>query len=156
MKGVDELQRTFSPLFRAIHQFGKAFRALSQEFPVKSGELAILVCLGFHHKDGGMNPSQISEITGHSRSSVAQMLNTMEEAGYIERTISQEDRRKMLLGLTHEGLELLAKIQHRLDEAVRVLEERMGEKDSEQLIVLLNKAAGVFFEISDKTDRQVH
>lgn len=51
-----------------------------------------------------MSPTELSEIVLRSTGGMTQILGRLENAGLVERSPDPSDRRKVVVGLTHEGL----------------------------------------------------
>jgi DNA-binding MarR family transcriptional regulator len=51
-----------------------------------------------------MSPTELSEIVLRSTGGMTQILGRLEKAGLVERSADPSDRRKVVVGLTHEGL----------------------------------------------------
>jgi len=63
-------------------------------------EAMLLCCL---HQGDAKSAGTLCEFIGLSSSRVSKVINSVEKMGYIQRTISSEDKRQMLFSLTAEG-----------------------------------------------------
>ena len=84
----------------------------------------------------------ISYISDHleiSRSAVSQMINHLEEKGYIERISTKNDRRLVYVRLTKGGEGFIAERYQKFLQSMTKIFNRMGEKDTEELLRLLEK-----------------
>lgn len=93
------------------------------------------------HNDNAeyINCSQISNRLHISKPAVSKLLNTLEEKGYVQRQVDQNDRRAVLVCLTPLGKQYL----HQKGEMMKTLMERIihrfGEQNAQQLICLLEE-----------------
>ena len=99
------------------------------------------VVLFFISKDENVyfNPSFLSDKVGLSRPSITLALNSLEDSGYIERILDKEDRRRMKVILTDKGKKLIHKGQEKMYEQVYHMIDRLGEKDTLELIRITTK-----------------
>ena len=89
--------------------------------------------------DPGVTVSQLSKCLMHSKPATSKMLNTLEEKGLIERITTRADRRAVYITLTNEGRTKVTRIHNRLDEYTNKMLEHLGEKDTKQLLYLLDR-----------------
>lgn len=61
--------------------------------------------------DSGITMSEISRWVGHSTAAATGLIDRLEKLGYVERLRALEDRRKVLVGLTQKGRDLLTEIR---------------------------------------------
>lgn len=102
---------------------------------MSDGQYAVLVTLKLR------GPHTLSELAERERVSAPSMnrtVNCLEESGYLERTPDTEDRRKVNLTLTDEGLTVVAETTRRRDEW---LEEVLISLTPEQRKTLADAAA---------------
>lgn len=66
------------------------------------------------HKE--LLPSRLAAMEKITTQSISQILNHLSALGYIIRTASNTDKRKVIISLSAEGLELLYKTRHERDE----------------------------------------
>ena len=72
-------------------------------------------------------------------STVSLTLNSLEEKGYVERTVNKENRREIYVSLTHKGQKILEKIKANNRHLIKNLFDYLGDEDSEKLLDLLEK-----------------
>ena len=58
--------------------------------------------------------TSIAQKMGHSTAAATGMVDKLEEKGYIARTPSANDRRKIMVKITHLGLELVKKMRNNI------------------------------------------
>ena len=66
---------------------------------------------------------------GHSTAAATGLVDRLEKLGYVERIHAAEDRRKIMVRITHKGTELVA---HMRKEIALNLADVMSEMDEEE------------------------
>jgi len=113
-------------------------RALSRAGPQRAiddvlhGEAFILIYI--QNRDGDVLPGEISAIMDVSSARVAAALNSMEKKGLITRRIDDNDRRKILVGITEKGREQAEKYQATVTGIAANVLELLGENDAKEYI----------------------
>jgi DNA-binding MarR family transcriptional regulator len=140
---IDRLVQT---IFR-FKQIENAFRAFSlastqktprQTMPnVSIAEVIILKGIKDHIFDSG--EVTIPDLLCISRAAVSQLLNGMEQDGYILREINKANRRKHSLSLTEKGRAAVEEHEHKFIELLAEIVDRFGEKEMKQLIRLSSR-----------------
>jgi DNA-binding MarR family transcriptional regulator len=71
--------------------------------------LLLLVLLGneTNGADGGMEPSELSDLQGIPRNTVSELLAGLEEQGLISRALHGTDRRRFVIRLTPQGRKIV-------------------------------------------------
>lgn len=96
--------------FNLRHAWHKVSRMYNQKAKVHGLTMSIGFILLVVDKEG--TPStQLGPRMGMEPTSLSRTLKTMEKKGYIYREIDEEDRRKVLVFLTNEGLELRKEVR---------------------------------------------
>lgn len=90
-------------------------------------------------KTEGVTISTLSERLEITKSAVSQMINVLEDKGYVERITTKSDRRIVYVRLTEVGEQSLEKSLQSLLKSLNQVFEKMGEEDTETLFRLLNK-----------------
>lgn len=91
-------------IYRAINDFEDKFE---QAFGFCINEGLILCSL----KDKQLSSSEIAEQAGLKFSHASKLIKSVEDKGYIDRSIGSSDKRYMNFKLTEKGEEMLTKIQ---------------------------------------------
>ena len=123
--------------FRRIH-WGSHFKELTQP---EYMALSAIACAQEAHPDSpGVYVSALAEELMVSVSMVSKMLKTLEEKGWIVRTVDPNSRRNTFVSLSSEGARLYQEEAARTAAATRRIVARMGEepmarflKDAEKL-----------------------
>ncbi|SKB85397.1 MarR family transcriptional regulator [Luteibacter sp. 22Crub2.1] len=97
------LVRLIKHIYKEVHDEANA---VTKPFGLNHPEYNILMML-YGSPDSAMNPSQLAEAAGEKSANITRLTTQLCDKGYIVRTGSDEDRRKVTLTLTPEGLELI-------------------------------------------------
>lgn len=90
--------------------------------------------LSIDESHGVSEPTKLSEELLIPKQSITSMLDKLEKKGYIKRTHSADDRRKVNISLTDEGIEIVKKVRHAINNAEQeILKEIKQEKLDEML-----------------------
>lgn len=101
----------------------------------------IFVLLYIFKKGDNVLPGDISNKMNISSARVAAILNNLENKGFISRQIDKSDRRRILVHLTPEGIELAEKRNKMtVNTAARTL-ELLGEQDAKELVRIMGRLA---------------
>jgi DNA-binding MarR family transcriptional regulator len=106
---------------------------------ISHSEFFMLKVICKHSTPLGLSMSNLSELLKISKPAVSQMVNSLEDKGYVERFMPKSDRRLVLVRLTEAG-------QQGLDREMQVFTDRLvqtfaklGEEDTEELFRLLTR-----------------
>lgn len=124
----------------------KRFEACSEtSCPLPQTELAVLSkassCCG--QGDEGVCVSSIHENLYISKPAVSQTLNSLEQKGYIHRTIDPSDRRKITVTLTVEGQRALDCAKGRFDMELDSVLEQFGAESVKSLVGLIDRLMNI-------------
>jgi len=73
--------------------------------------------------------SDIAKKMGHSTAAATGLVDRLEKLGYVERVHAAEDRRKIMVRITHKGTELVARMRGQI---ASNLSDVMSEMDEEE------------------------
>lgn len=110
------------------------------------GEMFILKHLSF--TKGKALPSDLAAAMNTSSSRIAAILNSLERKGLVSREIDETDRRRILVGLTPAGQQLLQRKQKMLHDSMEYLLRRLGEHDSAEVLRLLDRFIEIYGEMN--------
>jgi len=111
-----------------------------RETDIHMGEWMILRLIA-QEDSGSGEQACVSDVHGKlelSKPAVSQLLNGLENKGYIKRDIHAGDRRRIALTLTPEGQSVLERFQRAQEQYSREIARRFGEEKTEQLVELLS------------------
>lgn len=80
---------------------------LVEKYGVSLNEAMALCSLS----DGTLTASEISELIGLAPSHTSKVIRSIEDKGFINRTLGKEDKRTMFFELTESGFATIAKIK---------------------------------------------
>lgn len=132
-------------LFRATHSVrGVLAASLAKRGLDVTPEEAITVML--IDKFQASTVSKLAESLGRDRTTITRLLDSLERKGYVQRTVSPQDRRSSTVGLTQQGTEFEQAMEVDAKRLVRELTEGIPP---EELIVTLS----VLARVREKADR---
>ena len=85
--------------------------------------------LAYLSSEDYLTMSDIAKKMGHSTAAATGLVDRLEKLGYVERVHAAEDRRKIMVRITHKGTELVA---HMRKEIANNLAEIMSEMDEDE------------------------
>jgi|GEM_PF-263711 DNA-binding MarR family transcriptional regulator len=85
---------------------------------------------------GERTPSQLADATGNSAGRISAILSSLEKKGWATRTIDPENRRKVIVRITPEGLRLVNLHKKAMDDRVRWVFGQMGRRRTEEFLSL--------------------
>lgn len=139
---LDEQALLAQKLARTIYQFWRVGRQKGSYCGVKQSEFILLVNLKqlITPEAKGVRVSELSSTLHITSAAVTQVINSLEEKGYVERLANPKDRRVVLVRPTSKGGDL---INQAYKEHIGYLSDFvgfLGEGDSKELIRLLSLA----------------
>jgi DNA-binding MarR family transcriptional regulator len=148
-----EQQRQLAERFFTVT--GDMRRYLMQSKPfggITHSEMPILHLIeGCERHGERASTTGLSARMGLSKSSVSQTLGTMEEKGWIRRSIDPDNRRQTVIDLTDEGRRKMQEIFEEGVERIGNILENMGRADAERFLELMEKfLAGAKIEFQRK------
>lgn len=98
----------------------------------------------------GIGNTEIQEELQITKSAVSQMLDSLVEKGYVERTLDANDRRRMCVTITASGRQILSQMSERANCVAEKVSERMGEAKVQQMFDLLNEFIDTYLEVQQE------
>lgn len=120
-------------------------KKMSGEIPRSEFKLLKVIKMNSTEREG-VTISSLSDHLEISKSAVSQMINLLEDEGYIERVFTKNDRRLVYVRLTDGGEKYIAQRYQEFLESMTEIFNRMGEKDTEELLRLLEKLYDIVTE----------
>ena len=105
------------------------------------GEKAVLLYL-FDHRQG-VTAGDLSKALEIGSGGIANLLNALEKKELIERSISPDDRRKIIVTLDQKGIDEIAQRRAEVLAHTKEMLSQLGEEDTAQLIRILEKLSGI-------------
>ncbi len=116
------------------------FRDIYKPYGITPQQYNVLRILRGKHPES-VNPSEIKEVMLDKNPDITRLCDRLLAMGLIGRSIDAENRRKMNIVITHQGLQLLSQIQPLLEERQRLILSREG-LDFDLLSDLLDELRG--------------
>jgi len=123
---------------KLIESLGKIYymEAFSQLTEFLQGELYVLHFLS-ENQDREVNPSILSDKLHISRPRITAALSALRKKGYVETEMSEDDRRRILVKLTEEGLIFIEDKQKTVEGYFDLFVEGLGDENASELIRLI-------------------
>lgn len=142
--------------FNLARSFMKIFLILKpKQHPnnIKPLETMIIMCVrGMLHKEKYVTPSMVCNELGISKSNLTNMLNSLENKGFLKREFCPDDRRNVSIILTSKAEEIHTRFHEDMDKKVNELSDYLGKEDTEKLVELLGKSLTYF----EKQERKLY
>jgi len=115
---------------------------------LKRSEIMMLMAIkkGNQGKEKHITVTNLSTALKITSPSVTQVINVLENSGYVERVNDQQDRRIMRIVLTDKGNDITTQIFQKMEEKYSNLVDFLGEEKSNSLIELLDEVYSFFSE----------
>ncbi|MDL9979265.1 MarR family winged helix-turn-helix transcriptional regulator [Microbacterium sp. ASV49] len=132
---ADLLSGTTAQLRMATFRLARRLRAQRAVDTMSDGQFAVLAALKVH---GSHTLGELAERERVTAPSMNRTVNCLEELGYLTRTTDEDDRRKVNIDLTPEGLAVVEETVRRRD---AWLEQALAELTDEERATLAEAAA---------------
>ncbi|TCL55655.1 DNA-binding MarR family transcriptional regulator [Kineothrix alysoides] len=121
------------------------FRKMKYEFlfhDISKREFEMLMVMEHFSRENddrkGIYVWELAKALHISSPAVSKMIRALEERGYAGRDVDKADRRNTYVYVTDKGKEAQRKSKEKMDEVMRKVVIRMGEKNMKEFIVLCN------------------
>ena len=135
-------------LIRRLHQISvSTFTAetAAEGYDLTQVQYAALFTLRDHP---GIDQATLAGLIAYDRVTIGGVISRLETRGYLERTVSETDRRARTLRLTPSGDAILNAIEAAVLRAQRSMLQGLTESERATLLVLLRKATDAGNELS--------
>ena len=102
---------------------------------LSAGEKGLLQCL--YVRKEPTTAGNLGKLMGIGSGGVANLLNSLEKKGLVQRSMSPDDRRSVLVTISDAGCVLVEEKQQEVLTATERLLERMGRENTEEFLRLL-------------------
>ena len=141
----DSLHLTATDLRMATFRLARRLRCARAVDAMSDAQLAVLATLRMH---GRRTISALAERERVTAPSMTNMINGLEEQGFVLRTPDAEDRRRVQVDITEAGTEIVEQTIRRRDE---LLAEMLGELDfTEDELATLRAASALMRKVVDR------
>jgi DNA-binding MarR family transcriptional regulator len=137
-KNEEVIKEIFSA-FLKMKKFVRDNNTLIHNGDIKPSEQILLLKMSQHMKDNKIIINDIVNILELAPPTISLTLNSLEDHGYIERTLNKDNRREIFVSLTNKGKKMLDNIKEKHYHFISKLIDYLGEDDTKNLIFLLNK-----------------
>ncbi|QXJ19560.1 MarR family transcriptional regulator [Actinomadura graeca] len=126
-----------SPSYLLFELLRLARRTSARIFPGERVRLPHLMVLGCVARLGPLSQREVSEHLRMDAGDIVGLVDTLEEAGYVERRRDAEDRRRYALGVTEAGRLFLSAARERRDHLDALLFGPLAPEELEQFTHLM-------------------
>jgi DNA-binding MarR family transcriptional regulator len=107
---------------------------LSRELNRDNISFAQFFLLSYLSTSPELTMTDIARKMGHSTAAATGLVDRLEKLGYMERTHAIDDRRKVLVRITSQGLQLVARLRDELQNQVAAAMSETSATDAAQFI----------------------
>lgn len=120
----------------------------------KSGGMAVMRTVALHNieKGEGIRISEIAQALGIAAPTVTQFITGLEKSGWVERRMSERDRRSVMVFLTEEGRQKHLKFEQDLLKMFEGLALSLGKVDSAHLVRTMTLAFEYFESLANNNE----
>ena len=118
---------------------------------LSNGEKGLLHVLAFQQE--GISAGALSRMMGIGSGGVANLLNSLEKKGYVQRQMSPTDRRSVLVSISESGRALVQEKQKEVHAFAEETLSRLGRKDTEEFLRILRRITEISNELCEKTGK---
>ena len=127
-----------------IGMFCRLKMNIKHDMPVRSSEMGVLIYIQKQQED--VTPSMISDFFKIAKPSVTSLVSSLVKKGYLDKIMSDTDKRSYALRMTRKGNELLDSTFSEYYSTINELSERMGKEAFDQFIRLMKIANDIMEE----------
>ncbi len=117
-----------------------AVNILRKEMSIDLSPMQCEVFILLEENGGGMTQRALEECLDISKSTLSGVLKTMEKRGFVEKTVSDSDRRVMEVSLSPRGREIYGEAMRRMEDLDRTV---FAGLDEEELRVMAKALAAI-------------
>ena len=125
-RGAPPPLRFLSPMHRAHRQFSLYLQPRMDSLGFAAGEGHLLSYLASY---GPCSVGELHRVLGHRKSTLTGILDRLEGAGFVTRTLDAEDRRSFRVDATARGRKRTASLRRMLDAMEDAIEARVTADD---------------------------
>lgn len=119
-------------------KFSRKYMELKKDLPIRPSEMGVLNIIT--KREGLYTPIMIAELLEVTKPMVANHIVVLEEKGYISKQYLETDKRSFYVIPTEKAKKLVLETETKLNQKLMKLEEKLGSKRFEELILTLEEA----------------
>jgi DNA-binding MarR family transcriptional regulator len=102
-------------------------------------------------KAGEITPTTLSKFINMEKGSLTTLIDSLEEKKLAIRSCNPNDRRKVLLSLTSDGIEYMKSIEEQSQNGLASMVANLNEEEIEQMHTSLKNLVDIFKKIAERT-----
>jgi DNA-binding MarR family transcriptional regulator len=129
-------------LIRRLHQLSTQVfvqRTQAAGFDLTPVQFAALDAIGHHP---GTDQATVAELIAYDRATIGGVIERLEQKGWVDRVISERDRRARVLSLTPEGERILQALVPVVRDLQDEILQGLGDADRARFLKLARQAVG--------------
>ena len=129
-------------LIRRLHQLSTqvfAQRTQAAGFDLTPVQLAALDAI---HHHPGTDQARIAEMIAYDRATIGGVIERLEQKGWVDRVVSERDRRARVLSLTPEGERIIQALVPVVRDLQDEILQSLGDADRARFLRLARQAVG--------------
>ena len=129
-------------LIRRLHQLSTQVfvqRTQAAGFDLTPVQFAALDAIGHHP---GTDQARVAELIAYDRATIGGVIERLEQKGWVDRVVSERDRRARELSLTPEGQRILQALVPVVRELQDEILQALGDADRARFLKLARQAVG--------------
>ncbi|OPF62797.1 MarR family winged helix-turn-helix transcriptional regulator [Hydrogenophaga sp. H7] len=129
-------------LIRRLHQLSTQVfvqRTQAAGFDLTPVQFAALDAIGHHP---GTDQATVAELIAYDRATIGGVIERLEQKGWVDRVVSERDRRARVLSLTAEGERILQALVPVVRNLQNEILQALGEADRARFLRLARQAVG--------------
>lgn len=115
-------------------------------------ELMTLKVIMCENQGKGVKATALSDRMGTSKPAISHILNSLESAQLIKRTMDKKDRRVVYVELTENGKKVVDRTHRVMIDFLSQITEKLGEDDSQKLASILNRLYEILAEMKNEAN----
>jgi DNA-binding MarR family transcriptional regulator len=140
-KFSDVYQKLVVNLLFTSNWLRDAQNSLMKQYDILPQHYNVLRILKGKHPNAS-SPGDIKEVMIDKGNDVTRLLDKLVSKGLVKRSLCEENRRKMDVYITEEGLKLLQDIEKPLQDYLAEIKKRVTEQEAETMSALLDQMRG--------------
>lgn len=146
LEGIHKLYFSLIPLFYKCKTFYIDKNRID-DLCNKNQAMAIMI-IGKAEK---ITPTTLSKFINMEKGSLTTLIDSLEEKKFVIRTSDPNDRRKVLLSLTSDGIEYMKTIEEQSQKGLALMVANLDEREIDKMHASLTTLVKILKKIADST-----